>query len=69
MPQSAPSRRATFAMLPIDLSSFFDGLVIIDGIGAARELAGSRIVRIGSKSVEDVLDCLKPFISRDNDMG
>jgi hypothetical protein len=65
----APSARATFAMLPIDLYYFSDGLFIVDGIGAARELAGSRIVRIGSKPVDDVLACLTPLISRDNDMG
>jgi len=64
-----PAPRASFAMLPLDLYRFDDGLFIIDCVGSAQELIGSRIVRFGSRTTEEILDQMEPFVSRDNTMG
>ncbi|MGH7497214.1 MAG: hypothetical protein ACREOO_33100 [bacterium] len=64
-----PIPRVSFAMLPVDLYLFSDGLFIIAGTGPAQELSGSRIVRFGARTTEEILAAMEPFVSRDNAMG
>jgi hypothetical protein len=61
-----PGPREPFAMLPVDLYLFDDGLFVADGTGPATELVGSRVARFGSRSTEDVLREMEPYVSRDN---
>lgn len=65
----APTARAPFAMLPIDLYVFSDGVYVVDAMPQHRALIGSRVARIGGKSAEELLRALPPYVSRDNDMG
>jgi hypothetical protein len=55
-------------MLPVDLYFFSDGLFVVNGMGGAGKYAGSKVVRIGSRSVEDVARQVGGFIAHDNDM-
>lgn len=64
-----PTPRAPFAMLPVDLYLFDDGLFVVDAAGSARRLIGSRVVRFGTRAADDVLRDLAPFVSRDNAMA
>jgi hypothetical protein len=64
-----PIPRASFSMLPVDLYLFSDGLFITDGTGPAQELNGSRIVRFGARTTEEILEAMEPFVSRDNAMA
>jgi hypothetical protein len=64
-----PIPRVSFSMLPVDLYLFSDGLFIIAGAGPAQELSGSRIVRFGTRTTEEILEAMEPFVSRDNAMG
>jgi hypothetical protein len=64
-----PATRASFGMLPLDLYLFADGLFIIDGTGPAQELIGSKVLRFGPRTTEEILQRMEPFVSRDNAMG
>lgn len=58
------SRRA----LPVVFYLFDDGLHVVDAAPGHRELVGSRVLRLGEKTPEDVLDALAPYVNRDNEM-
>lgn len=64
-----PSERMPFAMLPIEVYLFDDGLFVVDGTGDGTRLRGAQIVAIGQKPVEQVLAAMTPYVSRDNDVG
>jgi hypothetical protein len=64
-----PSPRASFAMLPIDLHLFEDGLFIVDADGPARELVGSQITHFGDLTTAEALRRMEPYVSRDNTMA
>jgi hypothetical protein len=64
-----PTERMPFAMLPVDLYLFADGVFVVEATGAAGSLRGARVVRIGDRAVEDVLSAMAPYVSRDNDIG
>jgi hypothetical protein len=64
-----PSERMPFAMLPIDVYLFDDGLFAVDGTGDGMRLRGAQIVAIGGRPVEHVLASMTPYVSRDNDVG
>lgn len=48
---------------------FSDGLYIIDAADEYQSLIGKRVERIGMRSIDTVLDDLKPYVSRDNDQA
>jgi hypothetical protein len=64
-----PTERMPFAMLPVDLYLFADGVFVVEATGAAESLRGARVVGIGDRPVGDVLAEMAPYVSRDNDMG
>jgi hypothetical protein len=64
-----PSPRAKFAMLPIDVYLFEDGLFIVDAEGAAGELVGGRITSFGDLTTAETLRRMEPYVSRDNAMA
>lgn len=64
-----PSPRVSLGMLPIEVYLFEDGLYIVDGLGPARDLVGSRIRRFGSLATEEVLRRMERYVSRDNPIG
>jgi len=65
----APAARASFAMLPIDVYLFADGLYIVAGRDSAASLVGQRITRIGGLEPSAVIRRLEPYVSRDNAVG
>lgn len=65
----APGVREDFAMLPIDVYLFQDGLFVVNGTGQAAALIGSRVVRIGSKPIDELMAAMAPYVSQDNAMA
>ena len=65
----APGGREDFAMLPIDLYLFQDGLFVVNGTGQGAALIGSRIARIGSKPIDELMAAIAPYVSQDNTMA
>lgn len=65
----APGGRDDFAMLPIDIYLFQDGLFVVNGTGQGAALVGSRIARIGSKSIDELMAAMAPYVSQDNTMA
>ncbi|MGE0555559.1 MAG: hypothetical protein AB7R55_19165 [Gemmatimonadales bacterium] len=55
--------------LPVDLYWFSDGLYVVDGVGEARRLIGSKVLRFGAREVDAVLADLPRYVPRDNPMG
>ena len=58
----------SLATLPLKFYVFDEGTYIVDGIGAAAELAGSRVLEIGDLSAEDTLQRLSEYRGVDNPM-
>jgi hypothetical protein len=56
-----------FRHYPIRYRVFSDGLYVIRADSAHRELLGGRVIRIGSRSVEEARAAVEPVIHRDND--
>jgi hypothetical protein len=65
LPEQGP---LSFSRLPIRLTLFSDGLYVSAATEEQRQLVGSRVERIGTRSVDEVLDRVATFVSRDNDM-
>ena len=64
------SRRVDTHMLPLRLYQFSDGLYVIDALNdSVKKWIGSRVLRIGSASAEDVIDAMRPTLSADNRFG
>ena len=63
------TEKIPLSRMPIDLYWFADGLFVIGGIGEGEHLVGTRVVRIGNRPVEALLQQLEPYISRDNAMA
>ncbi|MEO8452612.1 MAG: hypothetical protein ABI647_22655 [Gemmatimonadota bacterium] len=59
----------TAKALPIDLYLFTDGLYIVGGVDAGRQLVGSKVLRFGSRTTEAVMADLPKYVSKDNPMG
>lgn len=55
--------------LPVRLYFFPDGVFIVDARETHKDLTGSRVLRIGSRSVEQLLADLPSYIPRDNVFG
>lgn len=65
-----PNERVPFEYLPLSFYFFSDGLFIVGtSDGAHADLVGSRVVAMGGKGTETLIDDLRPFVSRDNDQG
>ena len=56
-------------ILPVQFWLFEDGMYIIDAAEAERRWIGSRVVRIGDLSVDEVVSRLTPYVPRDNAQG
>ncbi len=55
--------------LPVRLYFFKDGVFVIDATADLKALIGSRVLRIGSRAVEELLSELPQYVPRDNAMG
>jgi hypothetical protein len=53
-------------VLPLKFYWFADGVFIVDGTGSNSEFAGSRVIRIGDRAVEEVLTDMSTFRGVDN---
>jgi len=58
-----------FASIPVIFYSFSDGWYVVGAPEDHAEIVGARLVAIGGKPVEGALDDLRPWVSRDNEMG
>jgi hypothetical protein len=56
-------------MLPIQLYFFSDGLFVVDAEEPHTDLVDQRVLAIGGRSTDGLLDDLKPIVSRDNEQG
>jgi hypothetical protein len=64
------AKRVTAHMIPLRLYQFRDGLYVIDALNdSAARWIGSRVLRIGNKSAEDVIESMRPTLSVDNRFG
>lgn len=54
---------------PIGLYVFEDGVFVVNASPRHKELVGSRILKIGGKPVDQVIEKIAPYISSDNEMG
>jgi hypothetical protein len=67
---SARSEEESFTKtLPLLLFWFEEGLHVVAAAPRYRGLVGSRLLRVGSRPVEDVVESLRPVIGRDNEYG
>ena len=57
-----------FKMLPIELYIFSDGVYIRGAEPQYSSVVGSKVLKIGSLKIEEVLSACTPFLSRDNEM-
>ena len=55
--------------VPIQLYLFTEGVFIIRAAPKYADLVGRQVLRVGGRSIEQVLDALDPVISQDNGMG
>ena len=55
--------------LPVEFYFFSDGLFVIDAADEYQGLIGKRVDQIGTRSIDTVVDDLKPYVSRDNDQA
>ncbi len=56
------------ATLPLKFYVFYEGVYIVDGIGPAADLAGSRVLKFGDLSAEETLQRMSEFRGLDNQM-
>ena len=64
------ARRVAAHMLPLRLYQFSDGLYVVDALDdSGQKWIGSRVLRIGSASAEDVINAMRPALSVDNRFG
>jgi hypothetical protein len=64
------AQRVPSHLLPLRMYQFSDGLYVVDTFNdSATKWIGSRVVKIGSKSAEDVIEAERPTLSVDNRFG
>ena len=63
------SERVRMHALTVGLYLFPDGPSIVTAPPALSRLVGRRVVSIGGRPVPELLAALRPYVSRDNDMG
>jgi hypothetical protein len=64
-----PTERVSFPPLPLKFYFFSDGLYVIDADEAHTGLVGRKVMAIGDKSVDNLVEELQPYVSRDNNQG
>ena len=67
--EPAATERVSFSTLPIDCYWFSDGLFIIDGPEDCADWIGGRMLKVGTKAVEEVLQAMAAYIPADNPMA
>jgi hypothetical protein len=64
------ARRIASHLLPLRMYQFSDGLYIVDTFNdSATRWIGSRVLKIGNRSAEDVINAERPALSVDNRFG
>jgi hypothetical protein len=64
------AQRIASHLLPLRLYQFNDGLYVVDTFNdSATKWIGSRVLKIGNKSAEDVIEAERPTLSVDNRFG
>ena len=64
-----PTAKVRFKPLPLVFHYFSDGLFVINAKEPYAKLIGKKVVAIGERDTENLLDDLRPYVSRDNDQG
>lgn len=64
-----PSRGEFKLTMPVQYYLFKDGLYIVAAHPKYRHLLGSKVIAFEKKTVDEVIQKLSPYITRDNDMG
>ena len=60
-------RSLGYGRLPVEFVRTWDGLSVLAAGSSLSDLAGARVLRIGSLSAEEALDSVETLISRDNE--
>jgi len=68
-PAEAAAVEVNTRILPVQFWLFDDGMYVIDAAAAERRWIGSRVVRIGDLTVDEVVRRLTPYVPRDNAQG
>ena len=64
------AQRVGAHMLPLRLFQFSDGLYVVDALNdSGQKWIGSRVLKIGSRSAEEVINAMRPTLSVDNRFG
>jgi hypothetical protein len=64
------AKRVVAHMLPLRLYQFSDGLYVVDALNdSAQKWIGARVLKIGNRSAEDVINAERPTLSVDNRFG
>ena len=64
------AKRVVAHMLPLRLYQFSDGLYVIDALSdSTQKWIGARVLKIGNKNAEDVINAERPALSVDNRFG
>ncbi len=64
------AKRVVAHMLPLRLYQFSDGLYVVDALNdSSAKWIGARVLKIGKKSAEDIIDAERPTLSVDNRLG
>jgi hypothetical protein len=64
------ARHIVAHMLPLRLYQFSDGLYVVDALNdSAAKWIGARVLKIGNRSAEDVINAERPTLSVDNQFG
>jgi hypothetical protein len=64
------AQRVPAHLIPLRLYQFSDGLYVVDSFDdAAKEWIGSRVLKIGNRSAEEVIEAMRPTVSVDNRFG
>ncbi|MBI3844135.1 MAG: hypothetical protein HY292_05790 [Planctomycetes bacterium] len=58
----------THDAVPVQFDEFTEGLYIVAADPKRASLAGTRVVKVGDRPIDEVLKSLDPVISRDNDL-
>jgi len=64
---ASPSGDIAFHMLPLSMNWFSDGLAIVAAIDAYKDALGTRVLRIGSMTPDQLEAAVAPYISYENE--
>ena len=63
------AQRLDLTYVPVQFHMFSDGLFIIRGRGAGAALVGARVLTLGGRSVEEVMEIMAEVVPHENDQG